>query len=162
MTIPALLVDFPSASSSEYSTRATLLGRQWPLCWNVGNQFFRPISTLSTLGYVFCAYAAGNMQSAKGDWRFFAISALLGLGTILHSAINMQPLNDKLGALAGLESDGREKFGNGSVNGGMNGSAKTGEMGHAEVLARKWAKGNLIRVVFPMIGGALALSQAVL
>lgn len=140
MTVPALLVDFPPPSSPEHSARATLLGRQWPLCWAVGNTFFRPISTLGAIGYAFSAYQASQSLTAKGDWRLFAFAAFLHVTNIIHSAVNMQPINDKLTALAT--------------------PSEKGQMG-AEALARSWAKGNLLRVICPVIAGTIALWQTV-
>lgn len=137
MTVPALLVDFPPAGSSDHTSRARLLGRQWPLCWTVGNQFFRPMSTLGFLGYAYTAYSVykeGNR--ARSDWRFFAASAIAHLVTIVHSAVNMQPLNDKL---EGLASKASEKM-----------------LLDAEPIARQWAKWNLLRLVSPVIAGSLA------
>ena len=142
MTVPALLVDFPAPGSPQHGDRARLLGRQWPLCWTVGNQFFRPISTLGFLGYAYSAYATYKEGSrARGDWRVYAVSAVMHLTTILHSAINMQPLNDKLEALAG----------------------RAGEKAlmEAEPIARKWASWNMLRLVTPTVAGILALYNSV-
>jgi hypothetical protein len=137
MTVPALLVDFPPPGSPDHSSRARLLGRQWPLCWTVGNKFFRPISTLGFLGYAYSSYAIYNEGAlAQSDWRLFGVAAVMHLTTILHSAINMQPLNDKLEALA--ERTGEK------------------ELGEAEGIARKWASWNRLRLVTPVIAGTLA------
>ncbi|KAF8854881.1 hypothetical protein BDZ45DRAFT_715978 [Acephala macrosclerotiorum] len=64
MTVPALLVDFPSEGSQSYSTRATLLG---------------------PLGYAFTSYSAYNSATTKADWRLFAVAAFTHLVTIVHS-----------------------------------------------------------------------------
>lgn len=141
MTIPALLVDFPSPGTEGHADRARLFGRQWPLCWQVGNVFFRPISTLSFIGYTYTAYSLYKEGSqARGDWRMFAVAAAAALTTIVHSAVNMQPLNDKLEALA-------EK-------------ASEKDLLKAEPIARQWAKWNLLRVVMPVLSGSLALWQS--
>ncbi|ORY10339.1 hypothetical protein BCR34DRAFT_485806 [Clohesyomyces aquaticus] len=143
MTIPALLVGFPSPGSPQHTDRARLLGRQWPLCWTVGNRFFRPISTLGFLGYAYAGYAVYNEGfRARADWKAFVIAAAMHLTTILHSAINMQPMNDKLEALAERAS---EK-----------------ELYQAEPTARKWGKWNLLRMVTPIVAGSLALWQVAL
>lgn len=138
MTVPALLVKFPSPGTPEYKDRARLLGRQWPLCWTVGNQFFRPISTLGFLGYGYAAYSTYREGAlARSDWKLFGVAAIMHLTTILHSAINMQPLNDKLEALAERSS---EK-----------------ELGEAHTVAQKWASWNRLRLVTPVVAGGLAL-----
>ncbi|KAF2125058.1 hypothetical protein P153DRAFT_300633 [Dothidotthia symphoricarpi CBS 119687] len=138
MTVPALLVDFPAANSPSHKDRARLLGRQWPLCWTVGNQFFRPISTLGFLGYAYSGYAVYSEGAlARSDWKLFGVAAIMHLTTILHSALNMQPLNDKLEALAGRANDK--------------------ELVEAETVARKWASWNRLRLVTPTIAGGLAL-----
>jgi hypothetical protein len=143
MTVPALLVDFPPPGSPQHADRARLLGRQWPLCWTVGNQFFRPISTLGFIGYAYSAYSVYSEGiRARSNWQLFAVSAVMHLTTILHSALNMQPLNDKLEALATRAS---EK-----------------ELGEAETIARKWASWNQLRLITPTIAGGLALWQSVL
>ncbi|KZM28236.1 uncharacterized protein EKO05_0011050 [Ascochyta rabiei] len=140
MTVPALLVNFPPPSSPEHKERAQLLGRQWPLCWTVGNQFFRPISTLGFLGYAYAGYATYKQGVlARNDWKLFAVAAAMHLMTIVHSAKNMQPLNDKLEALAGRASDT--------------------ELKEAETVAKKWASWNRLRLVTPVIAGSLALYQ---
>ncbi|KAJ4337493.1 hypothetical protein N0V87_004639 [Didymella glomerata] len=140
MTVPALLVNFPPPSSPEHKERARLLGRQWPLCWTVGNQFFRPISTLGFLGYAYAGYATYKQGvTARSDWRLFGVAAVMHLMTIIHSAKNMQPLNDKLEALAGRASDT--------------------ELKEAETVAKKWASWNRLRLVTPIIAGTLALYQ---
>ncbi|KAF2806388.1 uncharacterized protein BDZ99DRAFT_479646 [Mytilinidion resinicola] len=148
MTVPALLVDFPPAKSPAHAARAQLLGRQWPLCWTVGNQFFRPISMLGFLGYGAIAmylYRQSSTLAARGnaaqaDWRVYAVSALCHLATIVHSARNMQPLNDKLEALAGR--------------------AGAQEMEEAEGVARRWASWNRVRILSPLVAGSLALWQS--
>jgi hypothetical protein len=143
MTIPALLVDFPAPGSPGHSDRARLLGRQWPLCWSVGNVFFRPISTLGFLGYSYAAWATYKQgDRARADWRIFAVSAVSHLITIVHSAVNMQPMNDKLEALAGRASE-KALF-------------------DAEAIARKWGKWNLLRLVTPVVAGTMALWQTVI
>lgn len=145
MTVPALLVDFPKPGSADHTARARLLGRQWPLCWTVGNQFFRPISTLGFIGYAYAGYAVyrdyKEHVGARGDWRMFAVAAVMHLTTILHSALNMQPLNDKLEALAERTN---EK-----------------DLGEAEAIARRWGSWNRLRLVTPVIAGTLALIQLV-
>ncbi|CAI6337433.1 unnamed protein product [Periconia digitata] len=142
MTIPALVVDLPKPGTPEHTSRARLIGKQWPLCWSVGNVFFRPISTIGILGY---GYSAFNIYQegplARADWRVFAVAAALHLTTVVHSAVNMQPINDKLEALAGRTS---EK-----------------ELGQAEGIARRWASWNRVRMVTPVLAGALALSQLI-
>jgi hypothetical protein len=151
MTIPALLVDFPGPSSPKYPERAALLGRQWPHCWAVGNVFFRPISTLAFLGYAFTTYStySGSSQFlGKGaDWRLYAISTVLHFSVILHSAINMQPMNDKLAALGSIDAKSK---------GGL-----TDDALNAESLMRQWGRWNLVRVVFPLVAGCLAFYQTV-
>ena len=138
MTVPALLVNFPRAGTPEHKDRARLLGRQWPLCWTVGNQFFRPISTLGFLGYAYAGYSVYREgMLARSDWKLFGVAAVMHLTTILHSAINMQPLNDKLEALAERSN---EK-----------------ELSEAESIATKWASWNRLRLVTPTIAGGLAL-----
>lgn len=143
MTVPALLVDFPPPGSPDHAARAKLLGRQWPLCWTVGNQFFRPISSLGFLGYAYAGYAVYSEGiRARSDWKMFAVAAVMHLTTIVHSAVNMQPLNDKLEALA-TRASGKE-------------------LGEAEGVARKWASWNRLRLVTPFIAGSLALWQSVI
>ena len=72
----------------------------------------------------------------------FVLAAALHLTTIVHSAVNMQPLNDKLEALAGRAG---EK-----------------EVREAEAVARRWASWNRLRLVTPILAGGLALVQLVL
>jgi uncharacterized membrane protein len=74
---------------------------------------------------------------ARSDWKLFGLAAIMHLTTILHSALNMQPLNDKLEALAERAS---EK-----------------ELHQAENIARKWASWNQLRLVTPVLAGGLAL-----
>ncbi|KAI1827437.1 hypothetical protein F4861DRAFT_536000 [Xylaria intraflava] len=138
MGVPALLVDFPPPSSPEHAARARLLGRQWPTFWKVGNVFFRPISALGILGYGYTAWAAAT-QGGFGDWRFYAISAACHLITVVHSALNMQPINEKLDALQ-------------EPKGGV---ATT----LAADYARRWIRLNTVRLVTPAVAGTLALSQ---
>jgi len=138
MTVPALLVTFPPAGSPGHGDRARLLGRQWPLCWTVGNRFFRPISTLGFLGYAYAGYSVYREGiPARGDWRAFGVAAMMHLTTMLHSALNMQPLNDRLEALAAR--------------------ANEKELAEAENVARKWACWNRLRLVMPVLAGSLAL-----
>ncbi|KAF2746382.1 hypothetical protein M011DRAFT_445909 [Sporormia fimetaria CBS 119925] len=140
MTLPALLADWPSPTSPEHATRARLLGRQWPYCWSVGNVFFRPISALGFVGYAYTAYSVYQEgERAQSDWRVWAFAALAHFVTVLHSALNMQPLNDKLEALVRVE----EK-----------------ELKSAKEIAERWAKWNLVRLVNPVLAGAAAISQS--
>ncbi|KAI1739918.1 hypothetical protein F4680DRAFT_448530 [Xylaria scruposa] len=142
MGVPVLLVDFPPPSSPEHANRARLLGRQWPIFWRVGNIFFRSISTFGIFGYGYTAWAASSRATGGmlGDWRAYTISAMCHLTTVVHSAINMQPINEKLNAL---------KDSKGGVDSEL-----------AESYARKWIKFNTVRLITPVIAGTLALTQA--
>jgi hypothetical protein len=144
MTVPALLVSFPPSASPEYASKSALLGRQWGICWTAGNVFFRPISSLGALGYAFSSYSAYGERLSGSDWRLFAVASLMHIIVIVHSAANMQPLNDKIAAL----DSGK-------------GTLKASGLG-AEELMRKWGKLNLVRVVSPLIAGTIALSQLLL
>ncbi|KAI1654594.1 hypothetical protein F4813DRAFT_370480 [Daldinia decipiens] len=141
MGVPALLVDFPPPSSPEHAARARLLGRQWPVFWVVGNQFFRPISTLGIFGYAYTSWVASSQgpDGRLGDWRPYAVSALCHLITVVHSAINMQPINQKIDAL-------REPKGKVDPK-------------QAESYARKWIKFNTVRLITPVVAGSLALFE---
>ncbi|KAI8960413.1 hypothetical protein F5Y11DRAFT_349548 [Daldinia sp. FL1419] len=141
MGVPALLVDFPPPSSPEHPARARLLGRQWPVFWVVGNQFFRPISTLGIFGYAYTSWVASTQgpNGRLGDWRPYAVSALCHLITVVHSAANMQPINQKIDAL-------REPKGKVDPK-------------QAEGFARKWIKFNTVRLITPVVAGSLALFQ---
>ncbi|OTB04799.1 hypothetical protein M426DRAFT_147829 [Hypoxylon sp. CI-4A] len=138
---PALLVDFPPPSSPEHAARARLLGRQWPVFWVVGNNFFRPISTLGIFGYAYTSWVASSEgpNSGLGDWRPYAVSALCHLITVVHSAANMQPINEKIDTLR--EPKGRV------------------DPKQAESLVRKWIKFNTVRLINPVVAGSLALFQ---
>jgi uncharacterized membrane protein len=108
----------------------------------VGNVFFRPISTLGILGYGYTAWVVSSSQGGGrlgGDWRPYAIAALCHLTTVVHSAINMQPINVKLDALE--EPRGRV------------------DTKLAESYARKWIKFNTVRLITPVVAGTLALTQ---
>ena len=99
------------------------------------------MSTLGFVGYAYSAYAVYKEgYRARSDWRLFAVAAVAHLCTVVHSAINMQPLNDKLEALAG----------------------RAGEKALQEAvpIARQWAKWNLVRLVTPVLAGSLALWQS--
>ncbi|KAE9375928.1 hypothetical protein N431DRAFT_454521 [Stipitochalara longipes BDJ] len=145
MTVPALLVDFPNQTSPNYAARATLLGRQWPYYWAVGNVFFRPISTLGALGYTYASYCASRSASTNMDWRLLAIAAFMHVVTILHSALNMQPLNDRLAALDPSAKEAK-------------GASATHQAG-AEALLKRWGKLNIVRVITPTIAGCVAMWQ---
>ena len=142
MGVPALLVDFPSPSSPDHAARARLVGRQWPVFWKVGNVFFRPISTFGIFGYGYVSWAAaaqGSSGGNLGDWRIYAVSSLCHLITVVHSAVNMQPINAQIDAL-------REP------KGGV-------DPAKAEKLLRRWIKGNTVRLITPVVAGSLALWQ---
>ncbi|CCC05101.1 unnamed protein product [Sordaria macrospora k-hell] len=151
MGVPALLIGFPHPSSPSHAERARLLGNQWPVFWRVGNVFFRPISTFGILGYGYAAWACSRatsstqgLGSTSGNaWKFYAISALCHLITVVHSAVNMQPINAKI---EGLRRAG--------VEGGKNGGT---DLALAEYYARKWARLNLVRLVMPALAGTVAL-----
>ncbi|KAK4228653.1 cytochrome P450 [Podospora fimiseda] len=146
MGVPALLVDFPHPSTPQHALAARHLGRQWPVFWQVGNVFFRPISTLGIFGYAYASYAAYKKAHSSSDWKFLAVSAVCHLITVIHSAVNMQPLNAKIDALS---RDGVGKMG-----------IKV-DVSLAEHYARRWIKLNLVRVVMPAVAGSIALSQTV-
>ena len=146
MTLPALIQDFPPPSSPDYNARAALLGKQWPICWVVGNNLMRPMSTLTTLAYAYTAFQLSRQPSTtKGDWKLFALNAVLHVSVIVHSAVNMQPLNDKLTSFAGLSSDGK-----GVVS-------KTS--GNAVEIATAWIRGNYYRALIPFVTGSIAMWQ---
>lgn len=67
------------------------------------------------------------------------------LVTIVHSAVNMQPLNDLLAALDASSKEAK----------GRNGSDQVG----AEALRRKWGNWNVVRVITPTVAGIIAISQ---
>jgi hypothetical protein len=142
MGVPALLVDFPPSSSPEYAARARLLGRQWRVFWAVGHGFFKPISTLGLLGYAYTSWAARGPGHGIGDWRLYALSALCHLVTMVHSAVNMQPLNNKLDELASPK-------------------ASKSDLDQAENYGRSWIRRNTVRIAMPLIAGTSALWQLV-
>ncbi|KAK3947068.1 hypothetical protein QBC32DRAFT_224978 [Pseudoneurospora amorphoporcata] len=151
MGVPALLVSFPHPSSPTHADRARLLGSQWPVFWRVGNVFFRPISTFGILGYGYAAWACSrsassatqSLGSTSGNaWKYYAISALCHLITVVHSAVNMQPINAKIEGLR------RGEAGHGK---------KGTDLALAEYYARKWARLNLVRLVMPAVAGSVAL-----
>ncbi|KAF2397029.1 hypothetical protein EJ06DRAFT_158222 [Trichodelitschia bisporula] len=134
MTLPALLAHWPMDGPAR-NARIQLLSRQWPVCWVVGNQFFRPLSTLTTVGYAYTAWslwAGPRTVGTTHDWRPFAANALLHFTVIVHSAINMQPLNDRIAAADD------EIF----------------EVG------TKWMRLNLYRLAIPLVTGVVAMWQA--
>jgi uncharacterized membrane protein len=93
---------------------------------------------LGFLGYAYAGYSVFREGVlARSDWKLFGVAAVMHLSTILHSALNMQPLNDKLEALAERAS---EK-----------------ELGEAENVAKKWASWNRLRLVTPVVAGGAAL-----
>ncbi|KAK0617636.1 hypothetical protein B0T14DRAFT_433266 [Immersiella caudata] len=151
MGVPALLVDFPAPTSPSHPAAARHLGRQWPTFWSVGNVFFRPISTLGIFGYGFAAYSAYNLPFARKDWRFYAVSAVCHLVTVVHSAVNMQPLNEKLDALSAAGGSG--------VKGNTKGTAGVVDASLAEWYARRWIKLNTVRIVMPLVAGGMVLWQ---
>ncbi|KAK4198738.1 hypothetical protein QBC40DRAFT_330405 [Triangularia verruculosa] len=171
MGVPALLVDFPRPSSPDHPRAARLLGRQWPVFWQVGNVFFRPISTLGILGYGYTAFSAWRYASSmasnngwhtalvpvhgqveKGNWKVWGVCAVCHLITVVHSAMNMQPLNAKL---EGLSSVDDKKSDGGRV------TAKAGvDVSLAEYYARRWIKLNLVRALMPLVAGSLGLWQS--
>ncbi|KAK0707975.1 hypothetical protein B0H67DRAFT_589001 [Lasiosphaeris hirsuta] len=141
MGVPALLVDFPRPSAPEHAAAARHLGRQWPVFWNVGNAFFRPISTLGIFGYAYASYLTYSAGPATlRDWRLYAVSAACHFVNVLHSALNMQPLNNKLDGLREPKA------------GGVDSSL-------AEYYARRWIKLNGVRMVMPLVAGTVALWQ---
>ncbi|KAM7208417.1 hypothetical protein V8F20_001395 [Naviculisporaceae sp. PSN 640] len=167
MGVPALLVDFPRPSATnteEYNAAARKLGRAWPVFWNMGNVFFRPLSTLGIFAYGYAAYATmqaasspllrdlgvGNVETTS--WKLYAISAACHLVTVVHSAVNMQPINEKIDRLKNIKPAG------------MNGEAvkveKEVQPELAEFWARKWIRLNTVRIVMPAVAGTLALVGA--
>lgn len=171
--------------------RAGLLGRQWPVFWLVGNRFFRPISTLGIVGYgsaaVACFLARGATMTAsmamatagrnssssnsiitvRGDWRVYALAAVCHLVTVVHSAVNMQPVNEKIEALGilGVAEEEEEEELDGSKN---NSSSSSSRRRHdkaalrpelAETYARTWIRYNTVRLITPVVAGTLALTQ---
>lgn len=142
MGVPALLVDFPPNSSPDHAARVRLLGQQWSVFGVVGHGFFKPISTLGMLGYAYASWAAQGRGGGLGDWRLYALSALCHLVTMVHSAVNMQPLNNKLDGLGSLKA------------------SKT-DVDGAENYARSWIRRNTVRIAMPLIAGTSALWQLV-
>ncbi|KAI1435124.1 hypothetical protein GGR50DRAFT_703421 [Xylaria sp. CBS 124048] len=192
MGVPALLVDFPPPSSPSHASRAQLLGRQWPTFWKVGNVFFRPISTLGIFGYGYTAYIVSSSASASasasspsssslgrlgGDWRLYALSALCHLVTVVHSAVNMQPINEKLDALkyekgegeaAAAEEEEAEDDNDDEEGKKKKRKKKKKEGGRkavdvdtrlAEEYARRWIRFNTVRLITPVVAGTIALTQ---
>lgn len=137
MTIPALLDDFPSTSSPEHASRSRQLGKQWNSCVVAGNYFFRPSSSAGALGYAFTAYHTSRSLVSRSDWRLYGFCAVLHAIVVVHSAVNMQPINVRL------------------VDMGTRTQEKKAEDG--EGMLRSWAKLNLVRLVCPLIAGTVAL-----
>ncbi|KAK8066549.1 hypothetical protein PG997_013296 [Apiospora hydei] len=151
MSVPALLVDFPVPQSPSHAERARRLGRQWLVFWAVGDRVFRPISMLGIAGYGAAAWAAA---SVGGSWRLFAIAAGCNLVNVVHSAVNMQPINVRLAALA---KEGTVKGKDKSCAQSLN----TVQVEKAEECAQRWRRLNLVRMVMSLIAGTLAMSQVI-
>ncbi|KAK8088688.1 hypothetical protein PG997_003649 [Apiospora hydei] len=145
MGVPALLVDFPKPSAPGHAERARLLGRQWPVFWAVGNHLGNPGLWLHGLGGAGGGGGPGATSSRLGDWRWYAVAAACHLVTVVHSAVNMQPINEKLDALSAV--DVKDKSGGG------------GDARLAESNARKWISYNTVRLITPVVAGSLALWQ---
>ena len=79
---------------------------------------------------------------AKGGWRLYAVATAMHVITIVHPAVNMQPINDQPEALAGRAT---EK-----------------ESTRAEEVTRNWITGNYPGVITPLVAGSLALWQIAL
>lgn len=137
MSIPALLLDFPEPSSPEHFAAARRLGQQWPVFWNVGNVFFRPLSMLGLFGYLVATFTTPVHPSG-----LYVFSALAHLITIVHSAVHMQPLNERLHALADVHYE--------------DGTADV-DIAEAEAMAWRWADLNHTRMFMPLLGSAVAL-----
>lgn len=142
MSVPALLVDFPPSSSPEHAARVRLLARQWPVFGAVGHGFFKPTTALALFGYAYTSWAARGPGHGLGDWRLYALSAVCQLATIVHSAVNMVPLNSKI---IGLETSAASKT----------------DITQGESYARTWIRRNTIRIAMPLIAGTSALWQLV-
>jgi len=67
----------------------------------------------------------------------------------VHSAVNMQPINEKLDALSGRKD--------GSGSGG--GKIVQVDSKLAEMYARKWIRYNTVRLITPVVAGTLAFTQ---
>ena len=117
----------------------------------MGNVFFRPISTLGIFGYAYASYATAQAASSPlirdfgyggedGGWKLFAFSAVCHLVTVIHSGLNMQPINEKLDGLREPEKSGVDES-------------------LAEFYARRWIKLNGVRIVMPLVAGSAALWQ---
>ena len=114
--------------------------------------FFRPISTLGIFGYAYASYATAQAASSpllrdfgyggvdQAGWKLYAISAACHLVTVVHSAVNMQPINNKLDGLREPEKSGVDES-------------------LAEFYARKWIRLNGVRIVMPLVAGSVALWQ---
>lgn len=139
MTVPALISSFPSATASpqDHSTRVRVLAVQWQLMHKIGNSFFRPISTLAIFGYAYGAYSCYHGKM-RGDWRLYAAAAVCHIANVVHSAVNLQPCNDKLDALG------------------------TGKVDDSQAVdfATYWINCNKWRIVFPFFAGGQAIYQA--
>ncbi|KAM7193202.1 hypothetical protein V8F33_007902 [Rhypophila sp. PSN 637] len=168
MGVPALLVDFPrplATNKEEYAAASKKLGRQWPVFWQMGNVFFRPMSTLGIFTYSYAAIATLRAASSpllsdfgvstpqSTTWKLYAISAACHLITVVHSAINMQPINARIDALRGQDNQGNGSVSNGKVQVG----GESAQEGLAEFWARKWIRLNSVRIVMPAIAGSMAM-----
>jgi hypothetical protein len=152
MSVPALLLDFPPPTSPSQPAAARHLGRQWPIFWRLGNVFFRPISTLGIFGYAYAGWMAAVRGRNGADWRWYALSSVCHLVTVVHSAVNMQPINAKLEGLRYVkvkEKDVDDGVGDGDV-----------DVRRAEEYARRWARLNVVRMVMPLVAGSVALWQS--
>lgn len=141
MSVPALLVDFPAPASPAHPARARLLGRQWAVFWRVGTGFFRPLGVAGALGYGWAAWAArarARGRPAVAHYYCYAAAAACHVVILVHTAVNLQPLNARLEGLKAAGPIGRG-----------------GE--EAEAVARRWMALNLVRLVMPVLAGGLAL-----
>ena len=142
MSVPALLVNFPKISSGQHRLAAQQLGHQWPVFWQAGNVFFRPISVLGIFGYAYASFEAASAPSARlGDWGLYALAATCHLVTVVHSAVNLQPINAQLQGMSEPE-------------------IPRVDIEKTEKLARQWIKLNLVRVLTSFVAGSAALLQS--
>jgi len=150
MGIPALILDLPPPSDPEHPKAVRRLARQWTVYFRVGNIFFRPISTLGIAGYGYVSWLVSRASGSQSggllgaaDWKVFALAAGCHLVTVIHSALNMQPLNRKIMELAAYHKQGDQK-----------------EEVKAEEFAKRWARLNLLRLAMPLIAGSAAMWEA--
>lgn len=168
MCIPNVIVPVHRAAKSAHSfyetpgNLAAHLSQQWADLYDRGHKIFPAIAGLASLANIYVFWALRDTISqpsttAASSWSNpYLLAAFVTMSIVPWTAGTMIKTNKKLDSYAISEYAGEAEEVKGTVLNAQDEARRSQADNEMPKLLQKWARLNLIRAVFPLVGAAIS------